>query len=63
MPTDTQIAVLCDIGQAAQFNPDKMREVVELVSRGYAERWDDGYRLTKKGQELLTERGVGLNES
>jgi hypothetical protein len=63
MPTDQQIAVLCDIGQAAQFDSDKLKDVHDLIAQGYAEREGDLFRLTKKGERLLTERGAGLNES
>ena len=38
MPTDQQIAVLCDLGQAAQFEPDKLRVVDDLIAQGLAER-------------------------
>jgi predicted transcriptional regulator len=63
MPTDQQIAVLCDIGQAAQFDSDKSKEVQDLIAQGYVERDGEAFRLTKKGEQLLTGRGVGLNES
>jgi predicted transcriptional regulator len=49
MPTEA----LCDIGQAAQFNSDKMREVAELIASGYVERDKEGFKLTKKGENLL----------
>ncbi len=63
MPTDQQIAVLCDIGQTAQFNSDKSKELSDLVAQGYAERDGELFRLTKKGEKVLSERGAGLNES
>jgi hypothetical protein len=63
MPTDQQIAVLCDLGQAAQFEPDKLKIVDDLIAQGYAERHGELFKLTKRGETLLTERGVGLNES
>ena len=63
MPTDQQIAVLCDLGQAAQFEPDKLRLVDDLISQGFAERRGELFKLTKRGKRLLTERGVGINES
>ena len=63
MPTDQQIAVLCDLGQAAQFEPDKLRLVDDLISQGFAERRGALFKLTKRGERLLTERGVGINES
>ena len=63
MPTDQQIAVLCDIGQSAQFDADKARQVRELVAAGYVERDGDQFKLTERGEKLLTDRGAGLNES
>jgi predicted transcriptional regulator len=63
MPTDQQIAVLCDIGQAAQFDADKTRQVQDLVAEGYVERDGELFRLTGKGEQLLADRGAGLNES
>ena len=63
MPTDQQIAVLCDLGQAAQFEPDKLKIVDDLVAQGFAERQGPLFKLTKRGEKLLTERGVGINES
>jgi hypothetical protein len=63
MPTDQQIAVLCDLGQAAQFEPDKLKIVDELIAQGFAERHGQLFKLTKRGEKLLTERGVGINES
>ena len=63
MPTDQQIAVLCDIGQSAQFDADKARQVQDLLAAGYVERDGDLYKLTKRGEQLLTDRGAGLNES
>ena len=63
MPTDQQIAVLCDLGQAAQFGPDKLKMVDDLITQGFAERDGKRFKLTKRGERLLTERGVGINES
>jgi hypothetical protein len=63
MPTDQQIAVLCDLGQAAQFEPDKLRVVDDLIAQGLAERRGELFKLTKRGERLLSERGVGINES
>ena len=63
MPTDQQIAVMCDIGQSAQFDADKKRQVQDLVAAGYVERDGDLFKLTKRGEQFLTDRGAGLNES
>jgi predicted transcriptional regulator len=63
MPTDQQIAILCDIGQSAQFDADKARQVRALVAEGYVESDGESFRLTARGEKLLTDRGAGLNES
>jgi hypothetical protein len=36
---------------------------MDLVAADYVEGDDDLYRLTTKGQNLLADRGVGVNES
>jgi hypothetical protein len=39
MLTDSQIAVLCDIGQGTSFfDEEKKFELVDLLVRGYVER-------------------------
>jgi hypothetical protein len=63
MLTDTQIAILCDIGQASSFDEEKKGEVLRLVVRDYVEKDGDLFKITPKGQEVLTDRGAGLNES
>ena len=63
MLTDAQIAILCDIGQASSFDEEKKGEVLRLVVRGYVEKDGDLFKITPKGQKILTDRGAGLNES
>jgi hypothetical protein len=63
MLTDAQIAILCDIGQASCFDEEKKGEVLSLVVRGYVERDGDLFKITPRGEEVLTDRGAGLNES
>jgi hypothetical protein len=63
MLTDAQIAVLCDIGQASSFDEDKKSKVLDLVVRGYVERDGDLFKITPRGEKILTDRGAGLNES
>jgi hypothetical protein len=63
MLTDAQIAVLCDIGQASSFDEEKKGEVLSLVVRGYVERDGDLFKVTPRGEKVLTDRGAGLNES
>jgi hypothetical protein len=60
MLTDAQIAILCDIGQASD---EKRNEVLNLVVRGYVERDGDLFKITPRGQKVLSDRGEGLNES
>jgi hypothetical protein len=61
MLTDAQISILCDIGQASSL--EKKGEVLRLVVRGYVEKDGDLFKITPKGQKILTDRGAGLNES
>ena len=63
MLTDAQIAVLCDIGQASSFDDEKRNEVLNLVARGYIERHGDLFKITPRGQKVLSDRGAGLNKS
>jgi hypothetical protein len=45
--------------------PHKLADLMDLVANGYAEAGNGGepYKLTAKGQDLLSERGGGANES
>ena len=63
MLTDAQITILCDIGQASSFDDEKRSEVLSLIVRGYVERDGDLFKITPRGQKVLTDRGAGLNES
>jgi hypothetical protein len=63
MLTDAQIAILCDLGQASSFDEDKKGEVVSLIVRGFIEKDGDVFKITPRGEKVLTERGAGLNES
>jgi hypothetical protein len=38
-------------------------DLMDLVAADYVEGDDDLYRLTTKGQNLLADRRVGVNES
>jgi hypothetical protein len=67
--TDSQIALLCDIGE---FNQDKAseeqkRDLERLLAEGFVEEAKGGvgtlYALSSKGGEFLSERGAGLNEA
>jgi hypothetical protein len=67
--TDSQIALLCDIGEYQLFklNEDKKRNLELLISWGYAEPTTDHpnspFKLTAKAIKFLGERGAGLNEA
>jgi len=63
MLTDAQIAVLCDIGQASSFDEEKKGEALSLVARGYVERDGELFKITPRGEKVLTDRSAGLNES
>jgi hypothetical protein len=63
MLTDAQIAILCDLGQASSFDDDKKGEVVGLIIRGFIEKDGDLFKITPRGEKVLTDRGAGLNES
>jgi hypothetical protein len=63
MLTDAQIAILCDIGQASSFDEKKKGELLDLVVRGYVEKDGDLFKVTPRGEKVLTDRGAGLNES
>jgi predicted transcriptional regulator len=67
MPSDLQISILFDIASngGAGLAPDKLLDLMDLIADGYVEAGDSGefYKLTEKGQRLLSERGGGANES
>ena len=65
--TDDEVAVLCDIEKDGSTKPTK-REVVEsLIDRQLIETTLEGseerLKVTPRAFQLLTGRGVGLNES
>ncbi|MBV5271333.1 MAG: hypothetical protein JZU55_17260 [Afipia sp.] len=66
---DGDISVLCDIagGLKGPLESSKLDRVIVLIATGLVRREFTGegsrLRLTEKGQELLAERGVGINEA
>jgi hypothetical protein len=67
--TDSQIALLCDIGE---YDPSKSTDQQKqdldwLIFGEYVELTDahpgSAYKLTPKGAAFLGERGAGLNEA
>jgi hypothetical protein len=67
MPSDQQISILFDIASdgGAGLASNKLPDLMDLVADGYVEAGDGSefYKLTAKGQDLLSERGGGANES
>ncbi len=62
---DNDISILCDIGSKfdAPLESSKLARVTGLIAEGYVRREPRGLQLTRKGQELLAGRGVGINEA
>ncbi|UZE47277.1 hypothetical protein [Rhodopseudomonas sp. P2A-2r] len=68
MPTDQQISIMCDVARSGEADVPRehLAELLALISEDYVEESDcfaDQYQLTSKGQALLDERGVGVNEA
>ena len=69
--SDTQIALLADIGQKAplHLNAEKRMALEALITAGFVTPSDESdaevapYELTAKAQRLLSERGAGMNEA
>jgi hypothetical protein len=61
MPSHQQISILFDIASdgGAGLASNKLPDLMDLVANGYVEASDGGefYKLTAKGQDLLSERG------
>jgi hypothetical protein len=62
---DNDISILCDIGGTLTepLDASKLARVIGLIADGYVRREPKGLELTDKAQELLAERGVGINEA
>ena len=62
---DSDISILCDIGDSPTMPLDssKLARIIGLIADGYIRREPKGLELIDKGQELLAERGVGINEA
>jgi hypothetical protein len=67
--TDSDVALLCDIGGGldAPLESSRLARVMGLIAMGLLRREPEarggGLRLTEKGQDVLAERGVGINEA
>ena len=67
--TNSQIALLCDIGEfdLSKLTGDQKRDLERLISGDYVEPMEShsgsAFTLTAKGLEFLDKRGAGLNEA
>jgi hypothetical protein len=64
--TDEEVAVLCDIERDGSIHPHKQPMLQRLRERGFVAFSEEPLakvKLTSHAQQLLSERGVGLNES
>jgi predicted transcriptional regulator len=70
--SDTGIAVMCDIARMSGLDLDDDKQAVldRLIANGLVEisktaKPTEGtkFAITRKGQRMLDERGVGANES
>jgi hypothetical protein len=64
--TDEEVSVLCDVERDGLTKSDKQPVVQSLIERGFidsSERPLARVKLTPLAKELLSKRGVGLNES
>jgi hypothetical protein len=65
--SDEEVSVLCDIESSSVIGSNKRRFIPGLIERGLLDVVSQGsreqFKLTSKAQQLLGERGVGLNES
>ena len=65
--TDDEVAVLCDIEKDGSTKPPKRKVVESLIDRRLVEAASEGseerLKVTPHAFQLLTKRGVGLNES
>jgi predicted transcriptional regulator len=70
--SDTGIAVMCDIARASGLDLDDDKQAVldRLIADGLVAKSSTAkpaeaakFEVTPKGQRMLDERGVGVNES
>jgi hypothetical protein len=65
--TDQEIAILCDVGGGGKVSAAHKHLFAGLLANGFVEVTGDEtsakYKLTGKAQQILAERGAGLNES
>jgi hypothetical protein len=68
--SDDEISLLCDVGDTfpATLTAEKQARLESLIARGFvepapADKAPSKYQLTGKANQILTARGVGLNEA
>jgi hypothetical protein len=64
--TDEELSVLCDIEKDGSTKSHKQSVVQSLIERGFVVSSEETFarvKLTLHAQQLLSKRGVGLNES
>ena len=68
--SDSEVSLLCDVGDTfpATLTAEKQARLESLIARGFVEtappdKAPAKYQLTAKATQVLTERGVGLNEA
>ena len=64
--TDQEVSVLCDVERDGSTKSDKEPVVKSLIKRGFIASSEEPLarvKLTLRAEELLSKRGVGLNES
>jgi hypothetical protein len=64
--TDEEVSVLCDVARDGSTKSHKQPVVQSLIERGFLDSSEDPLarvKLTSFAQQLLSKRGVGLNES
>jgi hypothetical protein len=65
--SDQEIATLCDVDAGGKVSDAHKHLLAGLIANGFVEVAGDEttakYKLTAKAQQILSERGAGLNES
>jgi hypothetical protein len=64
--TDEEVSVLCDVERGGSIHPHKQPVLQRLREQGFVVLSEEPLtkiKLTSHAQQLLSKRGVGLNES
>jgi predicted transcriptional regulator len=62
MLSDSQIAIIRDIGQSVAFADEKQGQVDQLIIEGYVLKNGDLYELTPKGEKILTDQAAIIRD-